>query len=387
MITNEKGMTLVNVLVAAGIIGGLGLVIMQISQNANSIQKKMDSDLEVAQLVNEIKLLLDDENSCTVSLQGLTFKKSKADDPSDLLEGIPLELYLPSSDGLLRGRKKISAIDPQLSKRKNIQINSLKLYMDGDQTGDYPESVSHKDYGTVWLTYSYQQGAKMHQNKKKSFLLKLKLSTDSSKITNIESCKMKPEPQNNEKEYIPTTVKYCLSKPWIAGTYYQPNFDCGMNQVIGGMTSTYLIDGIRPSRRFDVSCCAIHDSNGDVVEKKHCMESLYVHERARSFNYTCPANYIMAGMHKSTWGDVNDQMYSFTCCELERNARWSKVTNSNILATKDPMTGDYIYKQTFSYNCHPNGYVCGMYSEYDGANLDRVFRVKCCELEVEEKKE
>jgi len=67
---NQKGFTLVEVMVVAGMVAGLSLAIMQMTSNANKAVKKMSQDTEVLQLVSDVQFAMRDKAKCGDTLNG-----------------------------------------------------------------------------------------------------------------------------------------------------------------------------------------------------------------------------------------------------------------------------------------------------------------------------
>lgn len=68
---NEKGISLVQVMMAMAIAGGLGLVLMRISQNATQITINLDTRTEIALLWKQINSVIEVSHECDVNLQNL----------------------------------------------------------------------------------------------------------------------------------------------------------------------------------------------------------------------------------------------------------------------------------------------------------------------------
>jgi prepilin-type N-terminal cleavage/methylation domain-containing protein len=64
---NQKGFTLVEVMVVAGMVAGLSLAIMQMTKNASKSVKKMSQDMEINEKLNEIRNALKESTGCTAT--------------------------------------------------------------------------------------------------------------------------------------------------------------------------------------------------------------------------------------------------------------------------------------------------------------------------------
>jgi archaellum component FlaG (FlaF/FlaG flagellin family) len=71
---NANGFSLISILVAASLLGGLSMVVMEIGKQSTKSTAKMNFDTEVSQITNEINGILSDPTSCknTVAQSSLT---------------------------------------------------------------------------------------------------------------------------------------------------------------------------------------------------------------------------------------------------------------------------------------------------------------------------
>lgn len=68
----QRGVSLVQALIAAGAIGGLGLVVTQLGQQTNKTQRTASTSYAVADMAAQIQTLLLNEGSCTATFSGVT---------------------------------------------------------------------------------------------------------------------------------------------------------------------------------------------------------------------------------------------------------------------------------------------------------------------------
>jgi prepilin-type N-terminal cleavage/methylation domain-containing protein len=61
---NNRGFSLIEIMMVAGLVGGLSLVIANMSQQTNKSAAKFDFDSEKTQITNEITGILSDPNKC-----------------------------------------------------------------------------------------------------------------------------------------------------------------------------------------------------------------------------------------------------------------------------------------------------------------------------------
>jgi hypothetical protein len=71
---NANGFSLISILVAASLLGGLSMVVMEIGKQSTKSTAKMNFDTEVSQITNEINGILSDPTSCknTVAQSSVT---------------------------------------------------------------------------------------------------------------------------------------------------------------------------------------------------------------------------------------------------------------------------------------------------------------------------
>jgi hypothetical protein len=67
-IKNQKGFSLISIVVAAALLGGLSMVMMQMGKQSTKSVAKMNFDTEVSQITNEINAILSDPTSCKNTL-------------------------------------------------------------------------------------------------------------------------------------------------------------------------------------------------------------------------------------------------------------------------------------------------------------------------------
>ena len=138
---SKDGMTLVGTLVAAGIIGGLALVIMRIVSVQVQSSKKMFQNETILQTISEINTLLTNEEVCTKSLTDPT--------PANISSGYSDELTIYRKDGTddfeprfdNDANKKIStSIDIESIKARKNPDNPIG----DDERGGFQLAVSFK---------------------------------------------------------------------------------------------------------------------------------------------------------------------------------------------------------------------------------------------------
>jgi len=161
MLHNEKGFSLVQVIVAAGLLGGLSLFFMQLVENMGQAQNFAQSKSDEVELKSSIRMILSDEKFCRVSLAGngpsglpsspVVFKKQDIDDEDT--EGLDIAFYLSNQAGDTRTLKKFNgANNPGVSDKSKfgkLTIKTMKLIMNNGVGSNYSDSPAHNDIGVI----------------------------------------------------------------------------------------------------------------------------------------------------------------------------------------------------------------------------------------------
>lgn len=203
MIKNENGISLVQVLIAAGLLGVLSLVLMQLMKNFNDSQSFAQSKSDELDLKNSIRMILNDEKFCRVSFAGegpsgnptnpVTFKKKNIDQDN---EGLDVSLYFSNQSGDQRTIKKFNgANNPGTDDKSlfgNLKIKSMKLIMNNGSGSNYNNAPLHHDIGVLRLIIEKKISTDKKREMTMDFDINLSLSTgqspESNKETRILSC-------------------------------------------------------------------------------------------------------------------------------------------------------------------------------------------------------
>lgn len=144
---NQKGVTLVETVVAAAILGGIALVVMRVSEQSNTATIKQEYKSDVVTIINEMNTILSDPKKCIA-----TFRPTGTVPPDD---------HLTDVEAIAGSLKTVSATDktpldpPQRDKGKywiesnsngadgwggaKVRIESLKLMREPARNRDYLE--------------------------------------------------------------------------------------------------------------------------------------------------------------------------------------------------------------------------------------------------------
>lgn len=269
MLSNDKGFSLAQVMVAAGLLGVLSLVFMQLTKNMSDQQSFAQSKNDELEIATSVRQLLNDERYCRVSIAGngekgdpetpVTFKKSENDQDS---EGIDIALYASNVDGIKRTIKKFNgANNPgELDKSKfgKIKIKSMKLIFnnsdaDGNLNWDYDDSPSTNDIATLRVVLEKKISANNTREITEDFSLIVNVSTgqdpESSGVSRIISCNSESLVTETEDYKYPVNCKMSLGHSDNGGTYRSAELDMST----GGFVGVRLSGDVNSDDRFRLS--------------------------------------------------------------------------------------------------------------------------------------
>jgi hypothetical protein len=144
--TNQKGFSLISVMVAVGLLGGVSLAVMQLSQNANQVNNMAQIKTDEIELTQSLRMVLNNPTHCQAGILGETFEKKLVDNDGIVItpgsdfqeddEGLDIELWYGKDGGTVKTHKKFNGFDnpsispdPEKSKFGKLKIISMKLVM------------------------------------------------------------------------------------------------------------------------------------------------------------------------------------------------------------------------------------------------------------------
>lgn len=144
---NESGFSLAEVMVAAGMLGGLSLAIMQITKNANKVSKSVGQSVEIMETSTQMAQAMRIEAACTQTLAGAT-----------VVDVDSLPTLVPDMFGK-GGRTVVTSTVPA----NRIGSGAGAITIQSITVENYNESGSmgapiNERYGTVDLTVIIQKG-------------------------------------------------------------------------------------------------------------------------------------------------------------------------------------------------------------------------------------
>ncbi len=208
ILQNNKGISLVQVIIVAGLLGGLSLVFMQLTSNINFTQTAITGQADEIELKSLIRTILNDSRYCRVSFAGngpigsptnpVVFEKKNQDEPN---EGLDVSLFYSNSAGDSRTLKKLNGANnpgsSDHSKFGKLSITSLKLIFNnpdasGNLNWNYPDSAQHNDMATLRVSTSLKTSSSQIKTQVIDYDVNLTLQTgqspDNSEETRILAC-------------------------------------------------------------------------------------------------------------------------------------------------------------------------------------------------------
>lgn len=373
---NQNGFSLVQVLIATALAGGLALVIMQIGSNMNTIDSRAKNSMDVQEMLTEIRLILDQGSSCTLSLAGnnpatnpVTFLRSNADNFSK--PGVPIELWHGNADGSLRTNKKFSATDPAFKKRGKVEIESIRLYMLNDPTHKYSTS-GETDDGILRVRYSTM----LKQNKRiqtKDFALKVTLKGQlHNNQATIISCTRAKE---NGLTFKPIRNANQSDSGFVNNLDAPVTFTCPGQKAMTGEHSIHHNGS--EDRRYAFYCKDVIKEDGSIARRRTCMHNGEVNQWDGDVNFYCAPGWVAVGQTSYHNNDAEDRKYGYTCCDYTDEdstvpVRWKTISQTGWVNNFD---------QPVTMHCPSNQFICGYKSYHESGPEDRRFLYTCCSLE------
>ena len=200
-LNNQKGFSLIQVMIAVGIMAALSVTYLKQMSAMNQGQKNIDSNFDEIALKSQVYMLLQNKNFCRISLAGIgieglpsspvVFKREDIDNPDALADpskDIHINLYYANQDGDQRTQKILNgAEDPNISdpsfvdksKFGQLIIDSLKLYMNNG-SGNYADTSFYSEMGIIRMRYRKQRRKDQFINLIHDFPITIGMSTGQS---------------------------------------------------------------------------------------------------------------------------------------------------------------------------------------------------------------
>lgn len=367
----QLGFSLVEIMITLGLIGGIAVLIMNISKQGSNIQTSTMAGSDEAELASVVRIILGKEANCSESLKILNPAFKMDVDELDKGEGFSIELFQVAQNG----SKKIiltSDEDSPQSKFGKLSIKALKLALDNGTGSNYPTSLSHSDTGTLRITYEKPQGdGKV--TKKMNIKLNISMKTDALNKTTATSCS-----KDNSQSVLKTAdVDGHLSSGYVNIWDQEFEYKCPAQKAMSGEVSYH--DNGTEDRRHAFTCSDLKIDN-QIVPRKSCSWTGQINEYDRLINFECPRGEILAGHWSHHDNGTEDRVYSFYCCDYGSSSQKMKITNCDFIT---PGWANY-WDQPVNQLC-PTGKVrIGEHSIHHNHYEDRIYRFKCCSVVFEE---
>lgn len=249
--------------------GGLTLAFMQFVKNTNDVQANTQSKSEEMELRNSIRMILDDERYCRVSMAGngvsgspinpVTFKKQNVDDPAT--EGLDIALYISNQAGDLRTLKKFNgANNPgtnDKSKVGKLIIKTMKLILNNPVIPgpNYPDQAGHSDIGILRLVVERKTSLSSSRDTIIDFDVNVGMATGQSPqttgVTKLLSCTRKKDDDSDKKDNFgyPETCSMTFSHSDNGGPYRSTV----LSMDSGGLAAIRMRGDVNGDDRFQIS--------------------------------------------------------------------------------------------------------------------------------------
>src|SRR5690606_6795322 len=254
----ERGFSLVSVMIAVGLLGGVALGVMKLFDNINKSQSTAQAYADEIELRTALTQILSDERYCRVSLAGngphgspitpVRFRKSNIDADT---EGLDVELFLSNQAGDTRTQKKYSGTDTSFNKVGKLEIKSMKLIMNNPTIppgNDYSQSTGHSDVGEILVSYGKKVGT-AERILEMRFPVTLGMSTSASGQTTILSCSRETAASDTDSFGYPQSCSISISHSDNGGAFRTST----LNMNDGGFAAIRLRGDVNSDDRFRLS--------------------------------------------------------------------------------------------------------------------------------------
>lgn len=149
---DNKGMSLMDLIMALSLVGIVAVGIMHLSKNTTEIQTRNYISVDYAQLSQEFLFLLTQERHCTASLGGINLEIDPTDPDFinatlDPTKGIDVELFISDSTGTVVNKKLsgtdvgVNPGDTNFTRYGKLNITGIKLSMPDKNLGAFLPGV------------------------------------------------------------------------------------------------------------------------------------------------------------------------------------------------------------------------------------------------------
>jgi hypothetical protein len=313
-LNNQSGISLVEIMVGIGLLGGISLAVMQLSKNASTSQAQMSASVDFIDLQNELQGILSNPKDCMASFKNTAFYGT-----SIKTIPVPLEIWLGDQAGV-RTRKRFSATDANFKSIGKITISDISFTMPDYTLGTNfaPGPGSFK--GTLQVNGTKKIMGKDTTTKKITKLIHFSFDTDGAGKSVISSCSL----QVTSQTAIP---KQGFCTPIVNWD----NSNVATCPAISGYATT-RISACIPSNYRTITCCYVpsnEDSNG------WCSDPMEGHSGCFSGCGAGSANYTVDHINGVSSGK-ND---THICCFIPKDSTVTKPILAPAVSQWDSFSG------------------------------------------------
>jgi prepilin-type N-terminal cleavage/methylation domain-containing protein len=189
----KKGFTLVEVIIAVAILGGIALGVMSLMKNMYKGQSDLTGSADLLDLRREITYIFEDNVNCGVSLKGTVFR-------GDSINMTPIEnLEIWNAD---EAGNKLSKKFFQNQNYGKLTIDKISFFIPSHTTNvNWPEANGQTANGTITIEGKKNLLGTIKPFKSIKTNIKVLFNTDSSGNSKIESCSMSSSGNENDFSY------------------------------------------------------------------------------------------------------------------------------------------------------------------------------------------
>ncbi|MEX0797964.1 MAG: type II secretion system protein [Bacteriovoracaceae bacterium] len=356
---NQNGVSLVGVMVAMGLVGGLAVTVMQVMSNMNQGLTRTTASEDELNLRTEIRMVLEDRKHCAASLSGYSIKKENIEQPV-WETGEPVELWYGDKDSN-RTQKRFEGTDTY----GKLRVGSLELFMNNGTFGNYPNSggSSHSDVGELFVKLTKPVSNTKRRDVTIRFPLRVTMETDASGTSVISSC-------SRENDSVPAPF-YSSCNFKDSGT--DSGDDSGWHTVTCGgddvMSQFRVYASDKLDGGLDASCCKLKNEPRDGCNYYTSPTSGGSDDQAHEA--WCGADEFMVGVSMKTGGSRLDGPVRVKCCKYKNISRGS--------CARGWQTNKKLDNAWHVAYC-PSGMAMAGISFYATDRLDKIEEVQCCEV-------
>jgi prepilin-type N-terminal cleavage/methylation domain-containing protein len=308
--SSDSGFALVEVIIAAAVFGIISLGVMQMTKTMHKGQGEATGQADLLDMRREASQYLQDEDDCSASLKGVTFKGSTI----KLTPKTGLEIWTASNTGV-RSQKRFY----ETQKFGKINISEISLTMPDYTTGsDWPAGTDQFFKGELKIVSSKLNLGQVKNNPDQIYNLNLTFNTNGAGLSTIESCTSA------------TKIKQ-IRQGFCTPALTPDNGNTGVCSVIAGY-NLRRISACIPGTQRTLTCCYVptnHDSNGWCSDRMEGHGGCFTGCGASDTNYEVQrVNGMSSGM--------ND---THTCCFIPKDNTVTKPFTSGGVNSWDSFSG------------------------------------------------